>query len=247
MAIEPAAVRAALGDPALPLYLFDKIDSTSNECRRRLSAGEGRCLVLAECQTAGRGRRGKSFFSPAGAGLYMSLLFRPEGGPAAALGVTTYAAVCVAETVAALTGTECGIKWVNDLYLDGRKVCGILTEAVGGAVIVGIGVNLTRAAAPEGLEQIVGWIGRGDVRDALAGRIAGALLRYAPGDTSHMDAYRSRSVVLGRRVRFALNGAEREGVAAAIADDGALTVQTADGPVVLRGGEISLTGIEGIK
>ena len=243
MSFDLTRLRKELGDPALPVYPCESVDSTGTECRRRLAAGETRCLVLAETQTAGRGRRGKSFFSPAGAGLYMSLLFRPAGGPASAVGVTTYAAVRAAEAVERLSGKRCGIKWVNDLYFDGKKVCGILTEAVGDAVIIGVGVNLTPAAVPPELEGIAGCLDAPGVRDALAGAIARGLLDYAPGDVSHMAEYRRRSVVLGRRVRFA----DREGVAVAIDDDGGLAVDTAAGRVVLRSGEISLTGIEGIK
>ena len=242
MLFDESAIRAALGDPALPLYLYDTIDSTNTECRRRLAAGEERCLVLADRQTAGRGRSGKNFFSPPRAGLYMSLLFRPEGGPANAVGITTYTAVCVARAVETLTGRACGIKWVNDLYLDGKKVCGILTEAVGAHVIVGIGVNLLPTAVPPELTGIMGCIGASGVRDALAGTVARSLLDYVPGDVSHMDEYRRRSVVLGRRVRFG----DREGIAAAIGDDGGLVVETAEGPVTLRSGEISLSEIEGL-
>lgn len=233
----------ALTGGALPVYAFDTIDSTNAECRRRLAAGEERCLVLAGAQSAGRGRRGRSFFSPAGAGLYMSLAFHPEGGPAAAVGVTTFAAVCVAEAVEDLTGLRCGIKWVNDLYLDGKKVCGILAEAVNSAVVVGIGVNLRPAAVPEELKSIVGCLDREGVRDALAGEIARRLICYRSGDVGHMAEYRRRSVVLGRRVRFG----ERAGLAAAIEDDGALAVDTGEGRVLLRAGEISLEGIEGLR
>ena len=246
MSYDLAVVRAALGDDTLPVRAFDILDSSNAECRRARAAGEDRCLILADCQTAGRGRMGRSFASPAGAGLYMSLLFRPAPGAAGAVGITTWAAVTAAEAVAELTGLQCGIKWVNDLFLNGKKVCGILTEGIGAHVIVGIGVNLTPAAMPEEAARIAGCLGRGDIRDALAGRIAGGLLRYVPGDTSHMDAYRRRSIVTGRRVRFLREGKPLDGVAAAIEDDGALRVDTAQGPVSLRFGEISLDAVEGI-
>ena len=242
-AFDLSLIQALVGDPALPVYAFDTIDSTNTECRRRLNAGEARCLVLADAQSAGRGRRGRSFFSPAGAGLYMSLAFRPEGGPAAAVGVTTCAAVCAAEAIETLTGLRCGIKWVNDLYLDGKKVCGILTEAIGEAVVVGIGVNLTPSAVPEELRNIVGCLGREGIRDQLAGGLARRLLCYRSGNTAHMAEYRRRSVVLGRRVRFG----DSAGLAAAIEDDGALAVDTAGGRVLLRAGEISLEEIEGLR
>ena len=231
-------------DDALPIRALDTVDSTNTECRRALAAGETRCLVLADAQSAGRGRMGRSFHSPAGSGLYMSLLFRPAAGAADAVGVTTFAAAATAESIEELTGLSCGIKWVNDLYLNGKKVCGILTEGVGAAVIVGIGVNLTPAPMPAEIAHIAGCLGRGDIRDALAGRIAAALLRYRPGDSGHMDAYRRRSIILGRRVRFTLNGRPLKGRAAAVGDGGELLVDTAEGRVALCSGEISLDEIE---
>ena len=101
MTLEAGSVRALLR-AEVPVDCFETLDSTSEECRRRIAGGETRCLVLAEGQTAGRGRCGRSFFSPPGSGLYMSLAFPRTGFDPAAL--TTYAAVCAADAVEALTG-----------------------------------------------------------------------------------------------------------------------------------------------
>ncbi len=87
MIFDGEKLRAALRDRTLPVYVPESIDSTNLECRRRIEAGEGRCLVVAGTQTAGRGRNGKRFFSPPGAGLYMSLAFRPAQGAENAIGV----------------------------------------------------------------------------------------------------------------------------------------------------------------
>ena len=107
------------------------VDST-NSAAKRLAAGGAphRTLVLAEKQTAGRGRRGRSFYSPAETGLSMSVLLRPNSTLQDALPVTAAAAVAVCRAAEALTGRRPGIKWVNDLFLDGRKISGILTEAI---------------------------------------------------------------------------------------------------------------------
>ena len=232
-------------DAALPVYRYETLDSTSTECRRRHAAGQTRCLVLTNAQTAGRGRSGKRFYSPAGAGLYMSLLFPiPDGG---AEGLTPYAAVCVAEAIEKLTGLSCGIKWVNDLFFEGKKVCGILAEGLGGCAILGVGVNLTRAAVPEELRDIMGCLGREGIREPLAAEIASRLLAWPVKDTAYMDEYRRRSVVLGRRVRFRRDGMETDGIAVGIADDGALEIDTNTGRVVLRSGEVSLCSVEGLK
>ena len=234
-------------DAALPVYRYEELDSTSTECRRRYAAGETRCLVLAEAQTAGRGRGEKTFYSPAGAGLYMSLLFPGEKLE----GLTPYVAVRVAEAIEKLTGRECGIKWVNDLFFEGKKVCGILAERLGKCVILGIGINLTRTAVPEELRDIMGCLGLegsdAGLREQLAAEIAKGLLAWPAADAGYMEEYRRRSVVLGRRVRFSRNGAETEGTAVGIAGDGALEIDTPGGRVVLRSGEVSLCSVEGLS
>ncbi len=246
MIFDGEKLRAALRDRTLPVYVPESIDSTNLECRRRIEAGEGRCLVVAGTQTAGRGRNGKHFFSPPGTGLYMSLAFRPAQGAENAIGVTTYTAVAATREIARLTGRSCRIKWVNDLFLDGRKVCGILTEAVGDTLIVGVGVNLLPTSVPPELEGIVGCLNCAGIAEDLAAGVTNALLQYHPEDASHMEEYRRRSLVLGRSARFFHDGRQRGGVAVAILDDGALVVDTPDGRETLRSGEVSLSGIAGI-
>lgn len=228
----------------VPVCCYETLDSTNEECRRRIAAGQQKCLLLAEQQTAGRGRCGRSFFSPPGSGLYMSLAFPRTGFDPAAL--TTYAAVCTAEAIETLTGISCGVKWVNDLYLHGKKVAGILVEAVGEHVIIGVGINLQPAAVPLELRDTAGALGCGDVREELAAAIADALLAW-PGDFSHLNAYRRRSVLDGRVVTFPWEGIEVTGVVTDIGDDGALLVRTARGTLALRSGEVHLTSIEGIR
>lgn len=252
--LSTSAISGLLEDKSLPVYVFDSIDSTNNECKRRIAQGEERFLVLSEEQTGGRGRSGKSFFSPKGTGLYMSLVIKADMGLENAVGITSYAAVCVARTIKKLTGRDCGIKWVNDVYLDGKKVCGILTEAVASfesgtvaSVVVGIGVNLHASCVPEGLEHIVGFLDCGAVKNELAAGIANGLLSYCAGDRSYMADYKRLSVVLGRHVSYVINGQARQGIAVDIDDQGGLAVNTGSGVDILRGGEISLTGIEGIK
>ena len=240
-------LRAAglLDGPEALLWRWEEtLDSTLSECFRTLNGGQARrCLVLADAQTAGRGRMGRSFFSPPGAGLYLSVGFSPKGGAADAVGITTYAAVAAAERIEALTGLHCGVKWVNDLFLAGRKVCGILTEAQGPFVAVGVGVNLSASAVPEELRDIVGWLDHPDIRVPLAAGLTQDLLSYRPGEVSHMAEYRRRSTVLGQRVRFTEQGKERQGRATAIRDDGALVIQTATGQRILQSGEVSVRGV----
>lgn len=251
--LSAAAIRAEL-ETVVPVYVYESIDSTNAEAKRRISQGERNFLVVADGQSGGRGRQGKSFFSPAGSGLYMSYAFSPAMALESAVSITSYAAVCAAEAIEALCGKRCGIKWVNDLYLEGKKVCGILTEAVTdlesgqvASVVVGLGINMTPSAVPEELRSIVGFVDAAGLRNALCADIVDRLVRFDPEDKRYMQAYRDRSVVIGRAVSFVLNGVETEGTAVDILDDGGLVVDCGGTRHTLHSGEISLKHIEGIK
>ena len=235
MELSAERIAAALQRPELSVYVYDLLDSTSEECRRRLSAGQRQCLVLARAQSGGKGRSGKQFFSPEG-GLYMSLTL-PLGEDAAML--TCRAAVATAEAIEAVTGIECGIKWVNDLYVHGKKVCGILAEAVGDAVILGIGVNLLTRPLPDDLGEIAGFLDCGDVREALATELTKRLLSPSPG---YMARYRQRSLVLGRELTCRCGDRAFTARALAIDDQGGLVVEGPAGRETLRFGQVSIRG-----
>ena len=236
-----------------PVTVLPTVDST-NSAAKRLAAGGAphRTLVLAEKQTAGRGRRGRSFYSPAETGLYMSVLLRPNSTLQDALPVTAAAAVAVCRAAEALTGRRPGIKWVNDLFLDGRKISGILTEAISDfesgmaeAVIVGIGVNLRTTDFPDELAGIAGSLHPGQVtRNELAARIAAELFRLAEDLSSPalMEEYRARSLILGKEITFRQGDALRRGRAAAIDNEGRLLVETDSGRIALKAGEVSVVG-----
>ena len=229
-----------------PLRCFDSIDSTNILAKQwaREGAPHG-AAVLADRQTAGRGRLGRSFFSPEG-GLYMSLIVDSAGIPPGQL--TTLAAVAVLRAVSQTTGQTLHIKWVNDLLLAGRKVCGILTEGIvqGDTLarsVIGIGLNTGPMRFPEELQDIAGTLhqpGRPVDREMLAARIISGILAGIPHMPAHMDAYRTHCLTLGQQVCFQHEGRPRVGVAASIDDDGALWVDTPEGPLHLVAGEISL-------
>lgn len=219
-------------------------------------AAEGLAL-LAEEQTQGRGRMGRSFYSPPGTGLYMSVLLRPAVSAGAAAEITACAAVAAAEAIEELSGRGAGIKWVNDVLLDGKKVCGILTEAAtdpeSGAprwVVVGIGVNIAPPAGdfPEELRSVAGAVFEKDpgpdCRCRLAAGILDRLTAYSqrPGDARVYRAYKARSLALGRNVALLVPG--REPISAEALDIGAdysLLVRLEDGSLQeVRSGEISL-------
>ncbi len=233
----------------LPLELFDCIDSTNSEAKRRIASGDSRMqLLLARKQTAGRGRMGRSFFSPAETGLYMTLtLGRAEAMQDPAL-LTIAAAAATAGAIEALTGEQTAIKWVNDIYMSGRKVCGILCEAVTDSegkttVLAGIGVNIVTEDFPEEIREKAGALPTAVDRAALAAEIVDRLLSIweTPEDRAFLECYRSRSFVPGNRVIFQRDGREQEALALAVDDSGALLVRYDDGrEEALRSGEVSV-------
>lgn len=224
--------------------VYKNIDSTNNEAKKRARNGEKMPqLICAESQSAGRGRLGRSFYSPDGTGLYMSLAFEVKTDMADALSVTSAAAVAAAEAIEELSEAKCLIKWVNDIYSGGRKVCGILTEAVYGQrniIVVGIGINCTTEVFPDDIKDRAGSIGKLD-RNILAALISEKLLRYAKDICSRcwIDDYRKRSMVLGKDITYTENGIARKAKAISIDDNGGLVVD--DGEIrTLSTGEISI-------
>ena len=152
---------------SLNIKVFDTIDSTNAFCMRMASEGApGGLIAVAGSQSRGRGRRGRTFFSPEGTGLYLSILLRPSGlSSKPAMRFTTIAAVAVSEAIEAVSGRKAEIKWVNDIYVDGLKVCGILTEAsfdledyTLAYAVVGIGINVyePEEGFPEVIKDVAG-------------------------------------------------------------------------------------------
>jgi len=255
-------IRALLG-PARTvgreLIWLEEVDST-NTYAKELAArgGADGTVVMADCQTAGRGRRERTFQSPRGKGLYLTVLLRPQLPPERLLPVTALAGVAVCAAVERVCGLRPGLKWPNDPVLGGRKLCGILTELTGeGALVLGIGVNVAQraedftpdvAAMATSLERE---LGRPVSRAALAAALIRELDRmYADlraGDlTAYLSAYRRDCVNLGRQVQL-IGPAGRETVTAVgIDDDFGLTVRNGAGETwTVRSGEVSVRGLYG--
>lgn len=226
--------------------VFEEIDSTNLEAKRMAEGvGDEAVLLLAESQTHGKGRMGRSFYSPQGTGLYMSYMYTPKTSFSDSVTVTAATSVAVVRAIEALTDLKPQIKWVNDIYVDGKKVCGILTEAVTGKavkIIVGIGVNITTEDFPDEINKIASSLKRPLDRNALAVRLITeliSLIEELPQRTFIGD-YRRKSCVLGREVTFFKNGEEFHGTAIDIDSNGGLIVQTESGRTTLNTGEISL-------
>lgn len=236
----------------IDVIYYPTIDSTNNQCKRLLADGrQGVFLVTADEQTAGRGRQGKSFYSPAMTGVYFSLVIRPKASLQNAVTVTTAASVAVCKAIETLTPLKPRIKWVNDVYLNGKKICGILTEAVTNfeegivdSVIIGIGINVNTIDFPDELKD-AGSLSFKISRSALIAETVNNLVQIAQGDyKAFIDYYRSHSLVIGERINFIENGKITPATALAIDETGGLEVQLDSGDrKVLRSGEISIRKI----
>ncbi len=234
------------------LIIKDETDSTNDDLKELAKSGaESGCTVIADSQTQGRGRVGRKFYSPKGSGIYMSLLLKPSLEESDMVLVTTAASVAVARGIEKSTGKSPQIKWVNDIYLDNKKICGILVEAVRDyrnkiiAIIIGVGINCEYCEFPEEIRDIAGTIADADESISRNKLIAGVLKELARVEDairskSFLDEYRQRSMVLGREI-YVL-GKENEILKAVDIDErGSLVTETKGGEQrVLFSGEISI-------
>ena len=231
-------LQKAAGMPARILAETDSTNLRLKEAARRGSL-QAPCLLLAHSQTGGRGRLGRTFLSPRG-GLYMSLLLPM---PASPLPLTVFAAVAVCRAIEETADLSPQIKWVNDLFWRGKKICGILAEGLDGQAVVGIGVNLKTPANGFPGVPIAGALDREIDKIDLAGRIARHLvaLLFPPREAEALAFYRSRMMLLGQNIRYTENGVKKNALVLGVDDRGGLLVQNEDGTkAALRSGEVSL-------
>lgn len=249
----------AVGEYDAPIFLYDTLESSNRTAKTlALEGAPHGTMVLAGQQTAGRGRMGRRFESPAGKGVYLSLVLRPSLPMTEAQAVTVSAAVAVCRAVKKLCGLELGIKWVNDLYYNGKKVCGILTEAVldleSGMLdyaVLGLGFNVAAPADgwPEDLRDVAGALYDGSPAPGARAALAAAFLNafwplYRAGPRSgYLDEYRRRQALTGQRVLVTpRRGTPRAAQVQGIDDECKLVVRF-DGesrPAVLNSGEVSV-------
>ena len=227
---------------------LDSVDSTSSEAKRR--SFDAPCTVIAaKTQTAGRGRMGRSFYSPDKTGAYFTVVLHGLRELSSAVKVTSLAACAVCRAIENLSPLKPAIKWVNDVYIDEKKVCGILTEAVSDMesglvsdLLIGVGINVSTESFPPDI-PLAGSLGISLSRSALIGAITCEILKEMPyiAQNRHIDYYRRHSLAIGRAVKFTENGITLSGVADDVSDEGELIVRLADGSVKrLSSGEITL-------
>ncbi len=205
---------------ALEIQVLDTVTSTNDYAKELAAKGakEG-TVIIAQSQTGGKGRLSRSFYSPDKTGVYLSILLRPNIPLSECLMITSSAAVAVAQAIEAVSDKKALIKWVNDIFVDGKKVCGILTEAstdieVGGLsyAVVGIGVNVTEpdGGFPDDLKDIVGALFKSGEKASRAQLVSEIIKRFFPlyrnlSARAFLKEYTDRSMLLGKSVRV-ING-----------------------------------------
>lgn len=228
------------------LFVFDELDSTNNYIKQNLPSLNDGSVVIAETQSAGRGRMGRSFFSKGG--LYISFLFKDlkvESIPF----LTSFAAVAVKRAVKKCSDADLEIKWVNDLLLNSKKVCGILAESVIfssklSSVVIGIGINVDKTSFPKELKEIATTLyenGYKCNKNELAAELINnfADIKTELSKKSFLSEYKAASKFLGKEITINRNGGERA-VALDISENVELIVKTSNGTETLNSGEISI-------
>lgn len=227
----------------IPVFYYDETDSTNLRAKEYLK--ENACdnaLFVAKSQTNGRGRLGRSFYSQNG--LYMTYVISPDIPIENTVSVTTMASVAVLRAIKKTSGKNPLIKWVNDICLDGKKICGILTEAVtenGNAkhILIGIGINLGKTEFPDDIKDTAGSLG--DVSpETLCAEISNSLYEMDLGDISYLGFYKKHSLVLGKEITYFENGIPHPATAIDIDSTGGLVVKADGQTKTLRSGEITV-------
>jgi BirA family biotin operon repressor/biotin-[acetyl-CoA-carboxylase] ligase len=244
------------------VHWFDTIDSTNTQAKHiaREGAPHGTVLIAGH-QTGGRGRMGRSFSSPVGMGLYLSVILRPGCAASELMHLTCAAGIAACEAVENTCGIRPGIKWINDLVLNSRKLGGILTEmsvdpktGLVDFAVIGIGINCLQSPEdfpPELQEIAISLKAAGNTPDMaqLAAKLILALYDmslHLQDQERIMTAYRQDCITLGRQVVILRADAKQYGTALDVDKDGALVVRLTDGSVcAVNSGEVSVRGLYG--
>lgn len=258
-------IRAALS-PDYPwadrFYYFDTVDSTNNFLKRQalLGAPHG-TVAVADCQTGGKGRLGRSFQSPGGVGIYLSMLLRPECPAEQLMHLTCAVGTAMCDAIEAAVGLRPGIKWTNDLVWEKRKLSGILVELMNDSqgqlcVVIGIGVNCCQRLTdfPEALRDRAGSLAMVTGQEIRRPRVAAAMMEalarmdqnLLTGKEAMLARYRRDCVTLGQHISVVRGEEIRHGTALDIGENGDLLVRFDDGRTeTVSSGEVSIRGMYG--
>ncbi len=243
------------------IYL-ESVDSTNNEVKRRVETGElENLLVVSEEQIAGKGRRGRSWKSPRGTGIWMSFVIKPELEPESAPMITLVAAMACAKAIREITGLEASIKWPNDIVVNGKKVVGILTEMSTemmyvNYVVVGVGINVNMEEFPEEIKEVATSLkieAKSEIsRSQLVAKFGEQFEKYyqefldKQNLSSIREEYEEYLINCNKEVAIQQGQDRWNGIALGINNNGELLVKKQDGEVqVIRAGEVSVRGLYG--
>ncbi len=231
--------------------VVNETTSTNDHIKKYL--GFNSYALIAKSQTCGRGRLNRSFYSPSGTGVYLSVLLKPNSNIANSVRLTTFTAVVVAKAIESLIGAPVQIKWVNDLFLNGKKICGILTESSYNLkkgkldyAIIGIGINVYNGEFPLELSNIATSIEKEtgskiDVNE-LIGKIISGLLDAEKeiSSSEYLKEYKNRLFILNKKVLVVSGQDSYEAVCLDVLDNGALQVQKDGEIITVNAGDVSL-------
>ncbi len=239
----------------LNITIFDELNSTNTYAKQLGSKGvKENTLIIAESQTNGRGRMGRTFYSPNKSGIYFSLLLFPDFSAEKSLLLTVMASVAVAETIMEYNKNDVKIKWVNDIYIDGKKVCGILTE---GKIktdlkldyaVVGIGINLVEPENnfPNDIKDIATSVFQGNIEENLKFEFLAKIINkffdmYNNKDTDYIKRYKEYSYLIGKDINIIQGDSIRSATVLDITDKCHLLVKNENGEIEkISSGDVSV-------
>ena len=240
-------------NPQIEVFTYDCVSSTNLLAKEHGAKFVGEALFIAEAQTNGRGRLGRTFYSPENSGIYMSLLLRPSINFEDYTLITTAAAVSVAKAIDCYLDTPTKIKWVNDVFLNGKKVCGILTEGAfkkdSSFAVLGIGINLfePKSGFPEEISQIAGGIFGGECTENIKAEIIAKVINNFYEYYSvlprkvFLEEYRTKDMLNGKQICYIKNDVPCCGTAMGITDNLELIViDNLDNTHHLSSGEVTI-------
>lgn len=242
-------------NPKINIISLEEVDSTNTYAKNLAKEGmdEG-TVVIAKRQTMGRGRLGRKFYSPSGTGIYMSIILKPETDAESILLITTAAAVAVSQAIENVTGKSTLIKWVNDIYMNEKKVCGILCEGsfrdchTLEYAILGIGINISKPDTPfpDEIKNIAGYILEKDdesIKEKIIEEVIDNFFNLYKNISKkpHLEIYRKRNLLNGKPVNIIqCDEIIGEGVCTGIDDDFAIIVQKENDIIKISSGEVSV-------
>ena len=238
----------------IDVFTFETVDSTNLLAKKSATKTDKDTLFIANHQTSGRGRMGRTFLSPENSGIYMSLLLHPQINFEDYSLITTAAAVSVAKTLDKFSAVKTQIKWVNDIFLNGKKVCGILTEGAfksssDAFAVLGIGINLyePEKGFEEEIKEIAGCVFEEKCDEQIKIKIIAEVINNFYGFYENLPhkrflpEYREKDMLLGKKINYVKNGKTYEAVATGITDNLELKVVDAlKNETLLSTGEVTI-------